>query len=60
MHEIAHQFQVANGHVDQNVNEKNHANTDECVMSYNRDRDNSIAEFDTDCLYDIRDAVEPR
>ena len=60
VHEIAHQFQVANGHVDQNVNEKNHANTDECVMSYNRDRDNSIAEFDTDCLYDIRDAVEPR
>ncbi len=60
VHELAHHFAVANGHVDRRVNAKNHENTDECVMSYNRDRDNSIAEFDLDCIYDIRDAVDPR
>ena len=27
-------------------------------MSYNRIRDNGIAEFDLDCLFDIRDAAD--
>jgi len=59
VHEIGHQFNVANGHVDAAVNERNHEDTDECVMSYNRTRDNGIAEFDLDCLFDIRDAADP-
>lgn len=60
VHEIAHQFEVFNAHVDQPVNEKNINNDDECVMSYNRDRDNNIAEFDINCIYDIKDAIDPR
>ena len=60
VHEIGHQFDVANGHVDQPVPTPNIDGTDSCVMSYSRVRDNGIAEFDADCIYDIRDAVDPR
>jgi hypothetical protein len=55
VHEIAHQFGVANSHVDVNVAAPNYLMTDDCVMSYHRVRDNSIVEFETDCFYDIRD-----
>ncbi len=59
-HEIAHQFDVANSHVDAKVSALDHASLDECVMSYNRNRSNLIAELDLDCMYDVRDAVDPR
>ena len=59
-HELGHQFSVANGHVDQLVNARNHNDTDECLMSYNTDYTDAVAEFDTDCLYDVRDAADPR
>jgi len=58
VHEIAHQFGVANSHVDMNVVAPNYLMTDDCVMSYHRVRDNSIVEFESDCFYDIRDQTD--
>ena len=58
VHEIAHQFSVANGHVDMDVVAPNYLMTDDCVMSYHRVRDNSIVEFESDCFYDIRDQTD--
>jgi hypothetical protein len=59
-HELGHQFSVANGHVDRRVNARNHDNTDECLMSYNTNFTDNVTEFDIDCLYDVRDAADPR
>jgi hypothetical protein len=60
VHEIAHQFFEKHGHVDKPIETPNHEGSDGCVMSYRRIRDNGIAEFDTICIYDIRDAVDPQ
>lgn len=62
VHEVGHQFEVANSHVDLQVNEPNHEtpSLDFCVMSYNSNPEDGDCEFDTDCLYDIRDATVPR
>lgn len=60
VHEFGHLFGVSNAHVDASTGTNNHDGSDKCNMSYDRVRDNSIVEFDTDCLYDIRDAVVPR
>ena len=68
MHELGHQWEVetmeGQTHVGGQVNHKNHANTDECIMTYYKkigetksvgnDPTNGIAEFCTDCLYWIR------
>ena len=59
VHELGHQFNVMNPHVDARMNVLNHEGTDKCVMSYDRNRDNGIVEFDIDCLYDVRDENDP-
>lgn len=60
VHEIAHQFGVDNSHVDKFVSVPRHDNRDLCIMSYSKPVGNGIAEFYTDCIYDIRDASDPR
>ena len=69
VHEIGHLFGLTKGlfpknlHIDlrkKKPSSPNHEDTDQCVMSYNRSRDNGIVEFDIDCLNFIREAAEPR
>jgi len=60
VHECGHHFGLSepdNGHVDLNVVYPNHENSDDCVMSYHRNRIDGEAEFcgnATDCIRDIR------
>jgi len=64
MHEIGH-F-VGNlrkrefGHVDLHINHPNHEGSDQCLMSYNRNRTDGKAEFCIECIHKIRDIVDPR
>lgn len=60
VHELGHQFNVKSTHVDSSVSARNIFDTDGCVMSYTRTRDNKIVEFDIVCLFNIRDAFDPR
>ena len=65
-HELCHQFGVryaTNSHADHsgaNARVLNHAGTDFCLMSYEADFDDGNTEFETECFYQIRDAVDPR
>lgn len=60
VHELAHQFGVDNSHVNKFVSVPSHDNRDLCIMSYSKPVGNGIAEFYTDCIYDVRDASDPR
>ena len=39
---------------------EDHKKTDRCLMAYERIRDNEIIEFCIECLYNIRDEIDPR
>ena len=70
IHELGHQFDVDQDHVDEYTNAPIHdGNTqvDQCIMSYNTNAQNMIFEFDFDrnnvqssCIGDVRTASEPR
>lgn len=61
VHELGHQFEVANNHVDRDdAPTLNWRGNDDCIMSYTNSRYNGIAEFDLDCIYDVRRASDPR
>lgn len=62
-HEIGHQLlELATiEHVDSALQVDTHDNQeDSCVMTYKNDLENKIVEFDIQCIYKIRDAIEFR
>ncbi len=62
VHEFGHLFGVSNSHVDASVSVNNHETPamDICIMSYLTVDTDGIAEFDLDCIFDIRDCTVPR
>ena len=58
-HELGHQFNVSNSHVDSMSPAPNHNGTDDCLMTYHSDDTDGISEFDLDCIGDVRERTDP-